>query len=154
MPEDLVSYKCACTYLRAVIIGSFRKHLPAILQIKEELEKKNILVLSPTGSRPVNKEDEFVIFDSDYITNPRLLQDSVFSKIRHSTFVVVANINGYIGKATILEIGYAIASNINIYTFEPTLDLHLSPYCKNLEEIIPEIKQKITNENKESIHYI
>lgn len=133
--------KCSCdsSSLVAVIIGSFRKHLSEIIRIKEQLEKFGVNVLSPIDESVVNPDDEFILFKTDQVTDPKLLQDGVFTKIKRSTFVVVANINGYIGRAGTLEIGYAIAQGITIYTLEPVNDIHLSPYCRLLNEIFPEI---------------
>jgi hypothetical protein len=95
--------------------------------------------LSPIDDNVVNPDDEFILFKSDKTTDPKLLQDGVFTKIKYSTFVVVANINGYIGRAGTLEIGYAIAHGICICTLEPVEDVHISPYCRLLSEVFPEI---------------
>ena len=122
-----------------VICGSFRKHLQHIVMLKKLIEKNNIAVLSPAGHTSVNPDEEFIILDSDPVSHPKLLQDSVFAKIRRSTFIVIANINGYLGKAAIMEIGYAIAQGITIYTLEQVEDPNLSPYCKPLNELFEEI---------------
>ena len=122
-----------------VISGSFRKHLKEIMLLKKELENAYVTVLSPTGECAVNPDEEFIILDSYPITHPKLLQDSVFAKIRRSTFLVVANFNGYLGKAAILEIGYAVATGISIYTVAPVEDPNLSPYCQLLSEVFPNL---------------
>ncbi len=122
-----------------VISGSFRKHLQEIITLKRLLEKNGIAVLSPAGNIAINPDEEFIILDSDPVSNPKLLQDSVFAKIRQSTFIVVANVDGYLGKAAILEMGYAIAHGISIYTIEPVEDPNLSPYCRLLSELFSEI---------------
>jgi nucleoside 2-deoxyribosyltransferase len=122
-----------------VIIGSFRRHLNQALQLKQQLENHKVRVLSPCSSPVINPDDEFVIFSSDPVSHPKILQDSVFRKIKRSTFIVVANVDGYLGKATLIEIGYAIASGIDIYTLEPVDDPHLIPYCKLLSDIFPNI---------------
>lgn len=122
-----------------VICGSFRKHLSEIALIKKLLEDKGIKVLSPRGIIAKNPDDEFIILESDPINNPKLLQDSVFAKIRCSTFIVIANIDGYIGKAALMEMGYAIAQGIDIYTIEPVDDPNLAPYCKVISDIFPEV---------------
>ncbi len=135
--------QCDCgKTLYTVISGSFRKHLSQIVQLKQFLQSQQVMVLSPTGHAAINPKDEFIVLDSDPISNPKLLQDSVFAKIRRSTFLVVANFNGYLGKAAILEIGYAIATGISIYTLEPVDDPNLSPYCRPLSEIFPQISLK------------
>ncbi len=121
-----------------VIGGSFRKHLLQIAQLKKQFEKNYISVLSPAGDVAVNPDEEFIILDSDPVSHPRLLQDSVFAKIRGSTFLTVANVGGYLGKAAILEMGYAIAMGVAIYTLEPVEDPNLAPYCRLLREVFPD----------------
>ena len=123
-----------------VISGSFRKHLKQISLLKIALKKYSIVVLSPTGNIAVNPKEEFIILDSDPVSNPRMLQDSVFAKIRRSTFLSVANIDGYLGKAAIMEIGYAIGLGIPIYTLEPVSDPNLKLYCMSLTKAFPEIE--------------
>lgn len=122
-----------------VICGSFRKHLGEIASIKALLEQKGIRVLSPAGAVAQNPDEEFIILDSDPIQVPKLLQDSVFAKIRRSTFVVIANIDGYLGKAALMEIGYSIANGIDVYTIEPVSDPNLMPYCRTLSDIFPDL---------------
>jgi hypothetical protein len=98
--------------LCTVISGSFRKHLKELMLLKAALQKNHVTVLSPAGHAATNPSEEFIVLDSDPVTHPKLLQDSVFAKIRRSTFLVVANIDGYLGKAATLEIGYAISVGI------------------------------------------
>src|SRR3569832_128884 len=124
------SFQCHSTYaLQTVIRGSYRKHLSHIVKLKHALEKHHVAVLSPSGDVALNPDEDFIILDSDPVSHPKLLQDSVFAKIRRSTFLVVANINGYLGKAAILEIGYALAIGLSIYTLEQVTDPNLAPYC-------------------------
>jgi len=125
--------------INTVICGSFRKHLAQIAILKEELEKSNIGVLSPSACMAINPEAEFIVLDSDPISHPKTLQDSVFAKIRRSTFLVVANVDGYLGNAAILEIGYAVSIGITVYTLEPVQDPNLSPYCRPLREVFPKV---------------
>ncbi len=130
--------------IKTVISGSFRKHLAQIITLKNALEKNQITVLSPHGDIAVNPSEEFIILDSDPVTHPKLLQDSVFAKMRGSTFLVVANCGGYLGKAAIMEIGYAIAIGITIYCLEPVEDPNLSPYCRPLSEIFPDVVNSVS----------
>ena len=125
--------------VQTVISGSFRKHLQQIFLLRRELEQHNIAVLSPIGSGAINPQDEFVVLDTDPISHPKVLQDSVFAKIRRSTFLVVANVDGYLGRAAVLEMGYAIAHGITIYTLELVEDPNLLPYCQPLQSIFPAI---------------
>jgi hypothetical protein len=136
-----------------VICGSFRKHLTQIFRLKEELERHHISVLSPAGNAAVNLHEEFIVLDSDPVSHPKLLQDSVFAKIRQSTFIVVANVDGYLGHAAILEMGYATALGITIYTLESIKDPNLTPYCRLLNEIFPHLSLMKTDKEKPSRQY-
>ncbi len=143
------SCQCSCNAtLFTVISGSFRKHLHQISRLKQKLEQQHIKVLSPTGDNAINPDDEFIVLDSDPISHPKLLQDSVFAKMRRSTFLVVANVDGYLGRAAVLEIGYAIAHGITIYTLEPVEDPNISPYCRPLHEIFPDIVSTLKNKDE------
>lgn len=138
------------TAINTVISGSFRRHFPQIILLKLALENRGIGVLSPQGNHTLNPQDEFVILDSDPIDHPELLQSSVFAKIRSSTFLVVANFNGYLGNATILEIGYAIAIGIKIFTIESVQDPNIAPYCTLLETVFPGINADLANTSNNS----
>ena len=53
---------------------------------------------------------------------------------------MIANIDGYIGKAALMEIGYAIAHGISVYTIEPVEDPNVSPYCRAVSDIFPDFE--------------
>ena len=129
--------------IQTVISGSFRKHYGDLLHLKNALEGIGIIVLSPAGTAVFNPTDEFAILDTDPVTNCKMLQDSVFAKIRASTFLTLANVDGYIGKAALLEVGYAIACGLDVYTLEEVEDPNISPYCTPLTSIFPEIFQEV-----------
>ena len=137
--------------LCAVIIGSFRKHYQEIIELKNELEKLQIVVLSPKDCTIVDPAAEFVVFQPDSTSDPKLLQDAVFSKIKSATFVILANFNDYIGRAATLELGYAIANGISIFTLRPMKDAHLKPYCRLLSEVFPSLGSLASRELLESI---
>lgn len=88
-----------------VISGSYRRHLKEIYNLKSYLEHKGITVLSPVGTHAVNPGEEFILLDADPVKDERILQDSVFAKLRRSTFMVAFNKDDYLGKAAVLEIG-------------------------------------------------
>lgn len=132
--------------LFTVISGSYRKHLQQIILLKQALETKHVAVLSPSGDLAINPDEEFIILDSDPVSDPKLLQDSVFAKIRRSTFLTVANVDGYLGRAAVLEIGYAICLGLSIYTLKPLDDPNLSPYCKLLSDVFPDIYIALTEQ--------
>lgn len=125
--------------LKTVISGSFRKHFKQILVLKKAIESLGIKVLSPNGESVLNPNDEFALLDSDPVQDCRLLQDSVFAKIRSSSFLVLANFDGYIGRAALMEFGYAVSYGLDILTLEKVVDPNLLPYCKQLDKVLPSI---------------
>lgn len=134
--------------LYTVIIGSFRKHFREIIELRKKLEKLQIKVLSPKDCTIINPDDEFVIFQSDATSDQKFLQDAVFSKIRYSSFVILANFNDYIGRAATLEMGYAIANGISILTLRPVKDIHLKPYCRLLTDVFPILSHRASEDTK------
>lgn len=134
--------------LCTVISGSFRKHLGQIASLKEALNKLEVAVLSPEKCDPINPGEEFVILASDPVCHPELLQSSIFAKMRRSTFLVLANFDGYIGRAAALEVGYAIALGIKIYSVEEVQDPNIAPYCALITNVFPEL-----NHHKEASAY-
>lgn len=123
--------------IATVISGSFRKHLNEIYSLKSFLQHQGINVLSPVGTRAVNPGEEFVVLDDDPVADHRILQDSVFAKIRRSTFLVVYNKDGYLGRAALLEIGYAVALGLQVLTVEPVEDPNIAPYTRLLSDALP-----------------
>jgi hypothetical protein len=122
--------------IATVISGSYRRHLPGMYRLKCLLERKGITVLSPVGDGAINPGEEFVLLDADPIHDHRALQDSVFAKIRRSTFLTSFNQDGYVGKAALLEYGYAISLGIQILTLEPVEDPNVQPYTRLLSDVI------------------
>jgi hypothetical protein len=122
--------------IATVISGSYRRHLGDMYALKRLLERKGIHVLSPVGDGAINPGEEFVLLDADPIHDHRTLQDSVFAKIRRSSFLVGFNREGYLGKAALLEFGYAISVGIPVLTLEPVEDPNIRPYTRLLADVI------------------
>ncbi|BBD70929.1 hypothetical protein NIES4072_72950 [Nostoc commune NIES-4072] len=123
--------------LKTVISGSYRKHLREISLLKDFLITEGIEVLAPVSCTAINVDDEFIILDSDPLKDPRILQDSIFGKMRQSSFHVILNKNGYLGNAAVLELGYAIALGLQILTLEEVIDPNISVYCRRFIQVFP-----------------
>lgn len=123
-----------------VISGSYRRHLSGMYILKEALESKGVTVLSPIGSHAVNPGEEFVLLDADPVNDHRTLQDSVFAKIRRSTFLTSFNEDGYLGAAALMEFGYAISLGLQILTLRPIEDPNIAPYSRLLSDVFSDIE--------------
>ena len=123
--------------VNTVISGSYRKHFSEMLELKQFLQNERIGVLAPVSQGIMNPGQEFIILDEDPIHDARTLQDSINAKIRISSFLVIANVGGYIGKAAVFEMGYAAAQGIQILALEPIEDPNLAGYCRLLSDVFP-----------------
>lgn len=123
--------------LKTVISGSYRKHLAELIALRSELEQHGVEVLAPVCGEAVNPCEEFVILKDDPIKDPRILQDSIFAKMRQASFHVMLNKDGYIGRAATLELGYAIAIGLQILTTEPVDDPNIAPYTRLYHNVFP-----------------
>jgi hypothetical protein len=138
-----MNHSSVCT----VISGSYRRHLQKLYDLKRSLENLGIHVLSPVGSAAINPGEEFILLDADPIHDKRLLQDSVFAKIRTSSFLVLANYDGYIGKAAVMEIGFALAIGLQILTVEPVEDPNIQPYTRLIRDAFPLFQESNTEDH-------
>ncbi len=130
------------SHIKTVISGSYRKHLAQMLEVKAFLTGEGIEVVAPVSEGVVNPGEEFILLDEDCVADPRTLQDSIFAKMRGSSFLVLANIDDYNGKAAVLEMGYAIALGIQILSLEPVNDPNLSGYCRAFDSVFPKWKMQ------------
>ncbi|MDR6226254.1 nucleoside 2-deoxyribosyltransferase [Desmospora profundinema] len=83
----------------------------------------------------MNPGEVFIRLENDPEVDARTVQDAIFTHIRNSTFVTVANVDGYLGKA--FEMGYAAAYGIRILTIEPVEDPNLAGYTQRLDAVFP-----------------
>jgi ADP-ribose pyrophosphatase YjhB (NUDIX family) len=131
---------------KCVLIGSFRKHIDMVNKISQCFLDKNIEILSPKNCNIINPGSEFVLFDYDPpILNEGEIQTIVFKKMHIADLVYLINPEGYLGKSAAMEIGYAFANNIKVYSLNKISDMHhhfITDVCspeelvKNWDEII------------------
>ncbi|OGD61186.1 hypothetical protein A3A71_01150 [Candidatus Berkelbacteria bacterium RIFCSPLOWO2_01_FULL_50_28] len=102
------------------IIGSYRKHLDGIIKIKAELELQGVRVLSPRFTQPINRDDEFITFVGEEKMTHSEIEKVHLDSITKSDAVIVCDKGGYVGNATLFEIGYAYALGKRIiFTSKP-----------------------------------
>ena len=100
--------------VRVTVSGSFRRHMPAIMEAVADFKELGAVVLSPEDPRIVDAVGEFVFLASDRHRSIRLTEDRHLDAIRHSDFVWLVCPDGYIGPSAALEIGFAIAHGVPI----------------------------------------
>jgi ADP-ribose pyrophosphatase YjhB (NUDIX family) len=106
------------------LIGSFRQHYQEVRKAAEIFAAGGMIVKSPPMSRIIDREREFVRFESDPpLVSDRDLQAATLEKIFSSDFVYVVNPDGYIGRTTAYELGRIHERGMAVYYAEPPKDL-------------------------------
>lgn len=111
--------------LKCCVSGSFFKFKPEIDRTIDEFRGLGITVLAPEKGwlfipnrilraqymefRPLPKERGMSI---------RQIEDSFLDKVVQSDFHYVANFEGYVGKSTCMEIGFAMACGVPSFSIE------------------------------------
>lgn len=105
------------------ISGSF-KFKPEIDRLIDEFTDLGVSVLSPKkGWLPLPKHrilrpPQFRPLPSEKDMSIRMVEDSFLSNLVRSKFLYVADFEGYAGLSTCMEIGFALAKEIPIYSVE------------------------------------
>jgi hypothetical protein len=118
--------------LSNVISGSFSKFKPEIDLTIDEFTELGVTVLAPNKGwlykpplRRFQKEDLINFFrplPSEIGMRIKEIEDAFLASLRKSDFVYVVNPEGFIGTMVSFEIGYALASNVPIYSQRQILD--------------------------------
>ncbi|MFL6389687.1 MAG: hypothetical protein ACJ71U_19600 [Terriglobales bacterium] len=125
--------------LAATVSGSFHRHMHEIGSAVEELAALSIRVLSPADPRIVAAQGEFLFVASDPVRSVRLVQDRHLEAIRASSFLWLVCPDGYVGQSASMEIGFAAAIGMPIYSMYAPSDLTLRQYVK----IVPSLAQAV-----------
>ncbi|MGE5675950.1 MAG: hypothetical protein ACM3XM_19040 [Mycobacterium leprae] len=115
-----------------VIIGSYRKHFPAIATAAQAFRASGMDVLSPGEGRPINPGAAFVFLDSDEIADPKLIADTVLTCIDRADAVYLCNPGGYVGQSATFELGYATARGRRCFAAEIPVDEFLRLYVNQV----------------------
>ncbi len=103
---------------RVAISGSFRKHWNQIEGARKEFTEEGARVLSPVNGPPELEKEGFAFLRAD-VGSPAELEARHLSAIQRSDLLYVVNPAGYLGSSVALEIGYALAWDVPIWSSEP-----------------------------------
>lgn len=132
------------SHMRAVVSGSFRRHLDRIQSAVDELTAAGVDVLSPADPRVVDEFGEFLFVASDRLRSIHAVQSRHLAAIRISDFVWLVDPEGYVGQSASMELGFAVACRTPIFTSSMPNDLTLRQYVRtasSLQECIRIVRQ-------------
>ena len=102
---------------RATFSGSYTKALKEIGRKLDEFSRAGIEVLAPENARYSHTVVDFVYLEGEK-GSPLEREREHLSLIARSDLLYVVNPKGYLGKSTLIEIGYAVALGIPVYSME------------------------------------
>src|SRR6266481_5836123 len=114
--------------LTATVSGSFHRHMEAISTAVRELASHSVHVLSPADPRVVAHQGEFLFVASDRVRSVRLVQDRHLESIRSASFLWLVCPDGYVGQSASMEVGFAAAAGVPIFSNHAPTDLTLREY--------------------------
>ena len=123
----------------AAVSGSFHRHMAAITAAVHELASLSIRVLSPADPRVVAAQGEFLFVASDPVRSVRLVQDRHLESIRAANFVWLICPDGYVGQSASMEVGFAAAVGVPIFSTHASSDLTLRQYVT----VVPKLAEAL-----------
>jgi len=121
--------------LSVTVSGSFKRHLRAIQEAVAEFQSRDVMVLSPSEPTIVDSFGDFVFVASDRRRSIKGVQNRHLSAIRNSDFLWLVSNDGYVGQSASMELGFAVAEGIPVYSDGAPTDLTLRQYCTVFQDI-------------------
>jgi hypothetical protein len=121
--------------MKVTVSGSFRRHMAAIYDAVNELVDLGVDVLSPADPRVVDQIGEFVFVASDRVRSIKMVEDRHLECILASDFLWLVTPDGYVGQSASMELGYAIARLVPIFSADLPADGTLQKYVNHVRGI-------------------
>jgi len=113
---------------QVTVSGSFRRHLPAIQDAVQTLRDLGIVVLSPADPRVAGSFGDFLFVRSDIRRSIKGVQNRHLEAISRSDFLWLVCPDGYVGQSAAMEIGFAVAAGVPVYSDGVPSDWTLRQY--------------------------
>jgi len=121
--------------LCVTVSGSFHRHMAAVIAAVQQLASLSIRVLSPADPRVVAHQGEFLFVASDRVRSVWLVQDRHLESIRAADFLWLICPDGYVGQSASMEVGFAAAIGVPIFSTHAPSDLTLRQYVNTVKAL-------------------
>lgn len=121
--------------LTATVSGSFHRFMPEVERAVHELAARGVRVLSPAYPKVVDHIGEFLFVASDRVRSIRLVQDRHLDSIEASDFLWLVCPGGYVGQSASMELGFAVANDVPVFSTDLPSDLTLRQYVRKAESL-------------------
>jgi NTP pyrophosphatase (non-canonical NTP hydrolase) len=118
-----------------VLSGSYRRDIAGLRRIHEELRDLGCTVLSPTEVAPAREIDGFVYMKGEETELPQQIELKHLDAIQRSTFVWLHAPNGYVGTSASLEVGFAHAQGIPVYSTAKLSESSIQAFVHKVDSV-------------------
>ena len=118
-----------------VLSGSFRRDVEGLRKIHEELMDFGCRVLSPTRVEPSREVDGFVFMKGEEIESPERIELKHLEAIQKAAFVWLHAPDGYVGLSAALEVGFAHAQGVPVFSRTEVSDLAMRAFVQEVGSI-------------------
>jgi NTP pyrophosphatase (non-canonical NTP hydrolase) len=101
---------------RVVLSGTYRKDPKSLLRTFEMLKESGLTVLSPTSPFIDHEKDGFVYMEHESTLSPNEIENKHLDAIQNADFVWFFAPDGYVGPTGALEVGFARACGIPVFS--------------------------------------
>jgi NTP pyrophosphatase (non-canonical NTP hydrolase) len=116
-----------------VLCGTYRKDPEGLLRVFGELKDLGFSVLSPSNVHIESEEQGFVYMQGETTQSPDELENSHLDAIQKADFVWFFAPSGYVGPTGALEVGFARANGIPVYTDTSLEDTTIRSFVELVE---------------------
>jgi NTP pyrophosphatase (non-canonical NTP hydrolase) len=120
------------TRCNVVLCGSFRRDPPRLRETFEQLHAAGCAVLSPGNVDIEAQVDGFVFMRGETFFTPESIEQRHLRAIDAAEFVWLHAPEGYVGLSGSMEIGYARAAGIPIFSSDPISDPTLAQFVRTV----------------------
>lgn len=113
-----------------VLSGSYRKAFEALKATYEEFRDLGCTILSPANVSIVREEHGFVYMEGEETQTPEGIEDRHLKAIQRANFVWLHAPEGYVGPTAALEVGYANAVGVPVYSTQEPVDPILRSFVR------------------------
>jgi hypothetical protein len=125
----------------AVLCGSYQRGVPSLVRTYEKLSAAGIRVLSPSGLDFIAEIDGVVLNQLESGITPEAIEKLRLNCIRSADLVWLHAPDGYVGLSGALEIGFANAAGVRVYTGEIPSDVAVRSLVSisTLDQVIEQV---------------
>jgi NTP pyrophosphatase (non-canonical NTP hydrolase) len=116
-----------------VLSGSFRRDVEGLRLIHQELQDLGCVVLSPRYVQPAAEVDGFVFMKGEETETPNRIELRHLDAIEKAGFMWLHAPEGYVGLSASLEVGFAHAQGVPVFSRDLVSDPTLSCFVKQVD---------------------